>query len=621
MTNIGQEARAIFESTERIGRGSIDAYRDAMALVGRESDGAAIAGLDENLRDLQDPRIDLAVVGEMNAGKSTLLNALLGIKSLPMSPTACTAKLTFVEYGETRSAHVAFLTRDDFAALEHASNHGDDGASTIVSAARKELANSVHGLLGTDRDVAISELDDYVAVGGKYTPIVSQLTMRLPHPFGPNVRIVDTPGLRDPVASRSRVTREYIGRASAVVVTLYAGQPMNAEDYRLLREELVDAALDRIVVVLNKIDAVSSSNQARVVAYVNEKLGTIRAEARSSDGSTSLLDALGSAKAVPTSSLLALIARFRADVPDGDYHEPRFARRFGFRTYEEAWKMSGFPELESTVADVVRARDVHPRVRRSLRLVDALALVTRRALEVRIGELEASLRSRGASVLALGRERDDLMAARKTIETQSASARMRLEDEVRRLRPGRDKLSKNAQETTADLRKKAQRIIDGMGASSAFSTADLIDLNTELGWSARDLAHGYEADCRAFLGELAIRLPSIVRSSLDSVLADLPKTTDTWVIERLQYVGNIELDPRRKADCVARKRFSSRWAPILLDKATRLRRGVAHVAFPHAVRAQPRAVRRGRGLDAARVPGRGPRARRRGARAADARGR
>src|SRR5690554_6340296 len=68
----------------------------------------ARTGADESLRERLSEVIEtldalfvVVVVGEFNAGKSTVLNALFGEKLLEEGPIPTTAKITLLRYGET----------------------------------------------------------------------------------------------------------------------------------------------------------------------------------------------------------------------------------------------------------------------------------------------------------------------------------------------------------------------------------------------------------------------------------------------------------------------------------------------------------------------------------------
>lgn len=84
-----------------------DAYEDTVELLGTarrlyEDDGAALAALDDLSARLGEP-LRLAVAGIVKAGKSTLLNALLGEQIAPTDTGECTRVVTWYRYSDTPS--------------------------------------------------------------------------------------------------------------------------------------------------------------------------------------------------------------------------------------------------------------------------------------------------------------------------------------------------------------------------------------------------------------------------------------------------------------------------------------------------------------------------------------
>ena len=71
--------------------------------------------LREKLANLRAERFVVAVCGEMNSGKSTLLNALLfGEEVLPAATTTMTAKIVLMDGASTDGIEATFYTRGEF---------------------------------------------------------------------------------------------------------------------------------------------------------------------------------------------------------------------------------------------------------------------------------------------------------------------------------------------------------------------------------------------------------------------------------------------------------------------------------------------------------------------------
>ena len=71
--------------------------------------------VEEKKESLKNERFYVSVCGQMKAGKSTLLNALLFEKSiLPVDDTVMTAKITLIEYRETEGIFVSFYSSNEW---------------------------------------------------------------------------------------------------------------------------------------------------------------------------------------------------------------------------------------------------------------------------------------------------------------------------------------------------------------------------------------------------------------------------------------------------------------------------------------------------------------------------
>src|SRR5512141_2443414 len=144
----------------------------------------ALAGLDvprETLATLQDAILQLdelfliVVVGEFNAGKSALVNALLGEKVLQEGATPTTSRVTLVKWGEK---------------------------------------------------VAEQVVDENFAI---YT---------YPLPLLKDLNIVDTPGTNAVIRYHERLTEEFVPRSDLVLFTTSADHPLTESERQFLERIL-----------------------------------------------------------------------------------------------------------------------------------------------------------------------------------------------------------------------------------------------------------------------------------------------------------------------------------------------------------------------------------------------
>jgi hypothetical protein len=241
-------------------------------LLGLDEDEKSVgsATLREQKETLLAERFVVAICGQMNAGKSTLLNALLfRDEILPASPTTMTAKIALLDGGKPPHIQATLYSKEEFDLVVAASNK-DNVARDELTRARE--ASIQAGLQERDllrrpprieRRDNLKQLQEFVAVpddGGLYTPYVSSVNVTADIPWLYEVTVADTPGTNDPNPERDKITRDWIKRADAVVYVTYAGQAgMNADDIRFIDDYLLHVDARRRIIAVNKCDSLSDS--------------------------------------------------------------------------------------------------------------------------------------------------------------------------------------------------------------------------------------------------------------------------------------------------------------------------------------------------------------------------
>ena len=237
-----------------------DRVLDAGNLIQVDED--AFREAKENLRT---DRFIVAVCGQMNSGKSTLLNALLfGDEVLPSAASTTTAKITLMEGSADDSVEAILYTPDEFRRVVDASKTNPQAAAELSEARESARAAGLQeSQLLTDRAqverrAGLDDLSLFGAVSGKggtYNVYVKSVCVRADRPWLHEVTVADTPGTNDPNPERDRVTREWIERADAVVYVTFAGQAgMDNEDVKFIDEHLAHVSPAHRIIVVNKCD-------------------------------------------------------------------------------------------------------------------------------------------------------------------------------------------------------------------------------------------------------------------------------------------------------------------------------------------------------------------------------
>ncbi len=226
---------------------------------------ADVDALREAKSNLYAGRFVVAICGEMNSGKSTLLNALLfEDEVLPSHVTTMTAKIALMEGDTTERIEATLYTPDEFQRVKDA--YSSD------TQAQEELAKA----RGTARDKGLKESDlltepacvlsedgfrglvQFAAVssrGGIYSVYVKSVQLWADRPWLHQVTVADTPGTDDPNPERDRITREWIQQADAVVYVTFAGQAgMTGSNVKFIDEHLAHIDPGRRIIAVNKCD-------------------------------------------------------------------------------------------------------------------------------------------------------------------------------------------------------------------------------------------------------------------------------------------------------------------------------------------------------------------------------
>ena len=241
----------------------------------RESDAAGVNKLIANFKikteDFyrENRKLNIGVVGQVKAGKSSFLNTLLfdGKEILPKASTPKTATLTKMEYSEKNIIQIEYYSPDEWEVLEdNAMVDLDDeiytSAREIVDMVRRNGVDPYPYLEKGREEIKfaayedlISHLNEYVGEDGKYTPIVKAVTLYLNKEEFRGLSIVDTPGLNDPIASRTIRTKEFMEVCDVVFFLSQSGSFLDKSDWTLLSSQLPQKGVKKLVLIASKYDS------------------------------------------------------------------------------------------------------------------------------------------------------------------------------------------------------------------------------------------------------------------------------------------------------------------------------------------------------------------------------
>lgn len=214
-------------------------------------------------------KLNIGVVGQVKAGKSSFLNTLLfnGLEILPKASTPKTATLTKMEYSEENIIQIEYYSPEEWEVLEDNAlvDFEDEiytSAREIIEMVRKNgvephtyLEKGFESIKFDTYEDLLHNLNDYVGEDGKFTPIVKAVTFYLNKEEFRGLSIVDTPGLNDPIASRTIRTKEFMEVCDVVFFLSQSGSFLDKSDWTLLSSQLPQKGVKKLVLIASKYDS------------------------------------------------------------------------------------------------------------------------------------------------------------------------------------------------------------------------------------------------------------------------------------------------------------------------------------------------------------------------------
>lgn len=196
------------------------AFRDVRALLRARADEAPLDQVLQRMREAADAPVSVVVVGEVGRGKSSVVNALLGLPGL--SP---------VGNGETTGGYLRIV-----------------GPSPELPAGRADVEHA-----DSHRHVDAAELADWLVIGARGADEAPALgaTVAVEEPFGDAV-LIDTPGAGGLDPAHARLAISQAEGAGILLLVTDTTAPLTTPALAFLAECAQRVA--GVVVVVNKID-------------------------------------------------------------------------------------------------------------------------------------------------------------------------------------------------------------------------------------------------------------------------------------------------------------------------------------------------------------------------------
>lgn len=213
-------------------------------------------------------KLNIGIIGQVKAGKSSFLNTMIfdGKDVLPRASTPKTATLTKIECAEQNSIEVFYYSKEEWEQIQERAKSTSEldeyrVAREIVKLAEQQQINVADYLVKGSEIVEfaseaelMSQINDYVGENGRLTALVKHVTLNINNPYLEGISIVDTPGLNDPIASRTDKTKQFIEVCDVVFFLSRASNFLDQTDMALLTSQLPQKGVNRLVLIGSRYD-------------------------------------------------------------------------------------------------------------------------------------------------------------------------------------------------------------------------------------------------------------------------------------------------------------------------------------------------------------------------------
>ncbi|MBQ6224015.1 MAG: dynamin family protein, partial [Campylobacter sp.] len=226
-----------------------------------------LSQIDENFKNrLQNAKIranssnfTVSVTGVINAGKSSMLNALLDFSVLGTSNIPETANLTLLKYGEKAGAKIKFYDENEMQILGFSDKFKDE-----IAKFKTEFG---------DKNIEISELINYTSAKNEISKYIKMIEMSLNSDIlKDNISIVDTPGLDDTVVLREELTKNFMYESDAIIHLMNASQSSTKKDMSFIVDTLKNSKNNSLMVVLTHSDLLSDKDLTDALKYTRKSI-------------------------------------------------------------------------------------------------------------------------------------------------------------------------------------------------------------------------------------------------------------------------------------------------------------------------------------------------------------
>lgn len=204
----------------------------------QKGDENTVKNIQVQKKNLEENKFSIVVVGEFSAGKSTLLNAMMGRRMLPSFTQETTATVNFLR-GKNEAPN-----------NEPGIVYYNDGSYEVLPNTELETITKFVSTKGEDVASTVNHLDVYLD---------SEF-------LKDGVMLVDSPGLNGVAEGHKEITENQIKQSNASIFMFDATRPGSKTDFETLGN--LRENVNKIFIVLNKIDMIKEDEEETVESVI-----------------------------------------------------------------------------------------------------------------------------------------------------------------------------------------------------------------------------------------------------------------------------------------------------------------------------------------------------------------
>jgi GTP-binding protein EngB required for normal cell division len=214
------------------------------------------------LTRLAEDRFTVVVAGRFSRGKSSLMNAVLGMDRLPTGIVPLTSVITYVRYGTSEKVLLNY-----------------EGTRLRGEATLQELPEYVteKGNPGNVKKIHSAEIQ-----------LQAEILRR-------GFFFVDTPGLGSAIFENTKTTERFIPEIDVLILVTSYESPLSEDEMRFLHYAL--ASVGAVFIVINKQDTVPPDSRAEIIQYVQKTAQSVLGNKAVAPFSVSARDGLAAKQA------------------------------------------------------------------------------------------------------------------------------------------------------------------------------------------------------------------------------------------------------------------------------------------------------------------------------------